>query len=222
MYLLRIPTLLVAGLVSSASAYFVVTAPKLNDQWANGDTRMISWVKGAHDGVTSFDIEMSRLNSDGLTLVAKNVPSADSSQKSINILLQDVPPGDDYFLLFLNSTHWRHVRHVPALHCPALGHRQQHVLHHKLKGRDRHRLRRAQPDTDVCNHVRTRRERRATVSTLRQRDLGSHRTPCSSLCSVRHGLCCGNGQLWYRARASDIRLLFHTRLRRRCFLGIFM
>lgn len=33
------------------------------------------------------------------------MPAADSSQKSINIQLQDVPPGDDYFLLFLNSTH---------------------------------------------------------------------------------------------------------------------
>ncbi|KAJ7771876.1 hypothetical protein B0H16DRAFT_1515055 [Mycena metata] len=105
MYLLRTPALVLAALVSSASAYFVVTAPKLNDQWANGDTHMVSWVKGALDGVTSFDIEMSRLNSAGLTLIAKNVPSADSSQKSINILLQDVPPGDDYFLLFLNSTH---------------------------------------------------------------------------------------------------------------------
>jgi len=83
----------------------MVSAPKLNDQWVNGEARMISWTKGANDGITSFDIEMSRLSTDGLTLVAKNVPSADSSQKSINILLQDVPPGDDYFLLFINSTH---------------------------------------------------------------------------------------------------------------------
>ncbi|KAJ7093082.1 hypothetical protein C8R44DRAFT_835467 [Mycena epipterygia] len=96
---------LLSVLVSSASSYFVVTAPKLNDQWANGETRMISWTKGANDGISSFDIEMSQLSTDGLTLIAKNVPSADSSQKSINILLQDVPPGDDYFLLFLNSTH---------------------------------------------------------------------------------------------------------------------
>jgi len=97
--------LVLAALASSASAYFMVNAPKANDQWVNGDTRMISWTKGANDGVNSFDIEMSRLSTDGLTLIAKNVPSSDSSQKSINILLQDVPPGDDYFLLFLNSTH---------------------------------------------------------------------------------------------------------------------
>ncbi|KAJ6513817.1 hypothetical protein C8R47DRAFT_1091960 [Mycena vitilis] len=106
MYFARTPACLVlAAFVSSASAYFMVTAPKLNDQWANGDTRMVSWTKGAKDGITSFDIEMSRLSTDGLTLIAKNVPSADSSQKSLNIMLQDVPPGDDYFLLFLNSTH---------------------------------------------------------------------------------------------------------------------
>ncbi|KAJ7702465.1 hypothetical protein B0H17DRAFT_1044413 [Mycena rosella] len=106
MFLLRAaPYLLLTALASSVSAYFVVTSPKLNDQWANGDTRMVSWSKGALDGISSFDIEMSRMSTDGLTLVAKNVPSLDSSQKSINILLQDVPPGDDYFLLFINSTH---------------------------------------------------------------------------------------------------------------------
>ncbi|KAJ7490058.1 hypothetical protein B0H11DRAFT_2011573 [Mycena galericulata] len=97
--------LVLSALASSVSSYFVVTGPQLNDQWANGDTRAVSWVKGSNDGVTSFDIEMSQLSTDGLTLIAKNVPSADSSQTSINIQLQDVPPGDDYYLLFLNSTH---------------------------------------------------------------------------------------------------------------------
>ncbi|KAK7023811.1 hypothetical protein R3P38DRAFT_2954347 [Favolaschia claudopus] len=97
--------LVLATLASTSSAYFMVTNPKLNDQWANGEARSISWTKGAKDGITSFDIEMSRLGADGLTFVAKNVPSADKSPKSINILLQDVPPGDDYFLLFINSTH---------------------------------------------------------------------------------------------------------------------
>ncbi|KAJ7470437.1 hypothetical protein FB451DRAFT_1091076 [Mycena latifolia] len=106
MFLLRTaPCVLLSVLASSVSAYFVVTAPKLHDQWANGDVRMVSWSKGANDGISSFDIELSQLSTDGLTLIAKNVPSSDSSQKSINILLQDVPPGDDYFLLFINSTH---------------------------------------------------------------------------------------------------------------------
>jgi len=106
MFFLRTaPCLVLTALVSSVSSYFVVTAPKLHDQWANGETRMVSWSKGALDGVSSFDIEMSQLSTDGLTLIAKNVPSTEKSEKSINILLQDVPPGDDYFLLFINSTH---------------------------------------------------------------------------------------------------------------------
>ncbi|KAJ6606652.1 hypothetical protein DFH09DRAFT_1120866 [Mycena vulgaris] len=106
MFLLRTAScLLLTAIASSVSAYFVVTAPQLHDQWANGETRMVSWSKGARDGISSFDIEMSQLSTDGLTLIAKNVPSADSSETSINILLQDVPPGDDYFLLFINSTH---------------------------------------------------------------------------------------------------------------------
>lgn len=45
---------------------------------------------------------MARLSSDGLTLVAKNVPAR---QESLNILIQDIQPGDDYFLIFMNSTH---------------------------------------------------------------------------------------------------------------------
>nr|GAT58028.1 predicted protein [Mycena chlorophos] len=103
MLLLRCCLLLAAAL-SPASAYFVVTAPSFYDQWVNGETHQVSWVKGSNDGVTSFDIEMSQLSAQGLSLIAKNVPSADSSQKSINIQLTDVPPGDDYFLLFVNST----------------------------------------------------------------------------------------------------------------------
>ncbi|KAF7311683.1 Galactose-1-phosphate uridylyltransferase [Mycena kentingensis (nom. inval.)] len=96
---------ILAAVLQPAFGYFVVNSPALHDVWVNGETHQVSWTKGARDGITSFDIEMSRLGSSGLTFVAKNVPSADSSQRSINILLQDVPPGDDYFLLFLNSTH---------------------------------------------------------------------------------------------------------------------
>ncbi|KAF7295195.1 hypothetical protein MIND_01058300 [Mycena indigotica] len=105
MKLLAASLLLAASALSPASGYFVVTSPSLNDQWVNGETHQVSWSKGAKDGVTSFDIEMSQLSATGLTLIAKNVPSSDGDQKSINILLQDVPPGNDYFLLFLNSTH---------------------------------------------------------------------------------------------------------------------
>jgi hypothetical protein len=60
------------------------------------------WQKGLLDGIVSFDVEMARLSTDGLTLVAKNVPAA---QESLNILVQDLPSGDDYFLMIINSTH---------------------------------------------------------------------------------------------------------------------
>ncbi|KAJ7231457.1 hypothetical protein B0H12DRAFT_1077148 [Mycena haematopus] len=113
--------LVLAAFVSCASAYFVATAPQLNDQWANGQTRLVAWTKGVNDGVTSFDIEMSRLSIDGLSLVAKNgwcivalalfapvevhYSALDAIVPKVNkILLQDVPPGDDYYLLFINST----------------------------------------------------------------------------------------------------------------------
>ncbi|KAJ7849104.1 hypothetical protein B0H14DRAFT_3867012 [Mycena olivaceomarginata] len=104
--------LALAALISPASAYFKATAPQLHDQWANGEARTVSWTKGAHDGVTSFDIEMSRLSTDGLTLIAKNVRFCNDSPLSRLVpkvnkypACKTCPPGDDYFLLFLNSTH---------------------------------------------------------------------------------------------------------------------
>jgi hypothetical protein len=62
----------------------------------------MKWQKGLLDGIVTFDVEMARLGTDGLTLVAKNVPAA---QESLNILIQDLPSGDDYFLMCINSTH---------------------------------------------------------------------------------------------------------------------
>ncbi|KAG6856145.1 hypothetical protein H0H87_007150 [Tephrocybe sp. NHM501043] len=76
-------------LTLESSAYFVITEPTRQTQWTIGTSNTISWQKGVRDGITVFDVEMARLSTDGLTLVARN----------------DVPEGDDYFLLFLNSTH---------------------------------------------------------------------------------------------------------------------
>ncbi|KAF5376643.1 hypothetical protein D9615_007874 [Tricholomella constricta] len=89
-------------LAASASAYFVITEPTRDTQWTIGTPNPVFWRKGVQDGIAEFDVEMARLNTDGLTLVARNVPA---SRSSLNILLQDVPPGDDYFLIFINSTH---------------------------------------------------------------------------------------------------------------------
>ncbi|KAI0058761.1 hypothetical protein BV25DRAFT_1829753 [Artomyces pyxidatus] len=86
----------------AAHAYFQVTSPSKGVQWANNQTYPISWSKGLFDGVDTFDLELSRLGTDGLVFVAKDVPSYTGT---LNVALQNVPPADDYFLLFLNSTH---------------------------------------------------------------------------------------------------------------------
>ncbi|KAL9715564.1 hypothetical protein Ac2012v2_000005 [Leucoagaricus gongylophorus] len=84
------------------SAYFLVDEPRRDTQWMNNQPNLVQWQKGLLDGVNGFDVELARLNTDGLLLVAMNVPS---QQNSLNIFLQNVPAGDDYFLTFMNSTH---------------------------------------------------------------------------------------------------------------------
>jgi len=82
--------------------YFIISSPAAQSQWQNNVANLITWEKGVLDDIYGFDVEMARMSTDGLTLVARNVPS---TQKRLNILLQDVPAGDDYFLIFINSTH---------------------------------------------------------------------------------------------------------------------
>ncbi|KAI0083104.1 hypothetical protein BDY19DRAFT_910848 [Irpex rosettiformis] len=81
--------------------YFIVTAPTAGTQWANGAANLVTWTKGVGDGIFAVDIEMSRLSQDGITYVAKEVPTAPGA---LNIFIQDLPQADDYYLLFLNST----------------------------------------------------------------------------------------------------------------------
>ncbi|KAI0659490.1 hypothetical protein C8Q70DRAFT_915027 [Cubamyces menziesii] len=87
-----------------ANSYFVISQPAKGEQWVNGAVNPISWTKGLLDGVNSLDIELARLSQDGLIFVARDVP-APSSTGSLNLLIQDIPAADDYYLLFLNSTH---------------------------------------------------------------------------------------------------------------------
>jgi len=95
--------LVLGCLAARASAYFMISQPTVGSSWTNGEANFLSWTKGVLDDIDTFDIEMTRLSQDGLTFVAKDVPA--TKDKSLNIFLQDVPPGDDYFLLFINSTH---------------------------------------------------------------------------------------------------------------------
>jgi len=103
LFLYPVACLVLSSLVLPISAYFVVKSPKLHDQWVDGEIHKAAWVKGL-DGINNFDIILSRLSTTSLIPIAKNVPSADKSQTSMNILLQDVPPADDYFMFFCNST----------------------------------------------------------------------------------------------------------------------
>ncbi|KAF9441617.1 hypothetical protein P691DRAFT_739587 [Macrolepiota fuliginosa MF-IS2] len=89
-------------LTTSASAYFLIDEPHRDTQWVNNQSNLVKWQKGLLDGINGFDVEMARLGTDGLTLVARNVPA---TQESLNIFLSDVQPADDYFLIFMNSTH---------------------------------------------------------------------------------------------------------------------
>ncbi|PPQ66410.1 hypothetical protein CVT26_011279 [Gymnopilus dilepis] len=88
--------------LQASANYFVINNPSASTQWPNNAANLVTWQKGVLDGVDMFDMEMARMSTDGLTLVARNVPAA---QGKINIQLQDIPPGDDYFLIFINSTH---------------------------------------------------------------------------------------------------------------------
>ncbi|KAI0052328.1 hypothetical protein FA95DRAFT_1592839 [Auriscalpium vulgare] len=86
----------------AAHAYFQVSSPAKGAQWANGQTYPVTWEKGLLDGVDTFDLELSRMSTDGLIFIAKDVPS---TIKTVNVAFQSLPAADDYFLLFLNSTH---------------------------------------------------------------------------------------------------------------------
>ncbi|KXN91598.1 hypothetical protein AN958_12716 [Leucoagaricus sp. SymC.cos] len=89
-------------LTTSVSAYFLIDEPQRDTQWVNNQPNLVQWQKGLLDGINGFDVEMARLSTDGLVFVARNVPA---QQDYLNIYIQDIPPGDDYFLIFMNSTH---------------------------------------------------------------------------------------------------------------------
>jgi len=91
---------LVFSLLSSVHAYFIVNQPGSSTLWANGSPYPLQWTKGLNDGIGSFDLEIARLSQDGLYLIAQNVPT---THNTLNILMQDVPEGDDYFVVCLNS-----------------------------------------------------------------------------------------------------------------------
>ncbi|KAF8707627.1 hypothetical protein RHS03_03425, partial [Rhizoctonia solani] len=83
------------------TAYLKIKTPSPQHPWQIGQSNGLSWVS-AFEGVTQFDIELARLKTDGLLFVARNVST---SWNNLNIHLDSVPTGDDYYVLFLDSTH---------------------------------------------------------------------------------------------------------------------
>ncbi|KAF8347170.1 hypothetical protein F5887DRAFT_957004 [Amanita rubescens] len=82
-------------------AYFSFSQPNPSTKWQNNGLNQISWTQGKLDGVNSFDIEFTRISVAGNWPVAKGVSH---TQTSLNIMVENLPSGDDYFVLFLNTT----------------------------------------------------------------------------------------------------------------------
>ncbi|KAH7333746.1 hypothetical protein B0J17DRAFT_552743, partial [Rhizoctonia solani] len=78
-----------------------IKTPGPQHPWQVGQSNGVSWVS-AFEGVTQFDIELARLKTDGLLFVARNVST---SWNSLNVHLDSVPTGEDYYVLFLDSIH---------------------------------------------------------------------------------------------------------------------
>lgn len=85
----------------SVDAYFIVNQPGSSTSWKNGSPYPVSWTVGLQDGIDTFDIELTRLSRAGIYFVAKELPV---TMSGLNVVLQDVPAGDDYFLICINST----------------------------------------------------------------------------------------------------------------------
>ncbi|KAI0743052.1 hypothetical protein C8Q80DRAFT_1108054 [Daedaleopsis nitida] len=87
------------------AACLTISTPANGVQWANKAVNPIEWEKGLLDGVSEVDIELARLSGiDGLIYFARDAPTS-SCKGALNLFIQDVPTGDDYYLLFFNSTH---------------------------------------------------------------------------------------------------------------------
>jgi len=95
-------SLLPSCLAQNIPTYFIITSPSKGAVWSNNATNNIQWVV-AVDVVPygQFDVELARLSTDGLLFVARNVLT---SWNSLNIDVEGIPNGDDYFILFLDAT----------------------------------------------------------------------------------------------------------------------
>jgi len=54
------------------TGYFIINEPAAQREWINNAPNLVSWSKGLLDGIEGFDVELARMSTDGLTLVARN------------------------------------------------------------------------------------------------------------------------------------------------------
>lgn len=93
---------LFVSVFSNSPPYFLIDEPSTSIQWGNNATNYITWTIDAGKEISVFDVELGRLSTDGLYFIARNVPI---NAPVLPIVLENVPPGDDYYVIFLNVTH---------------------------------------------------------------------------------------------------------------------
>lgn len=91
----------IPSVLGGIPSYLKIKTPSPTTPWLVGQANPITWIS-AHEGVTQFDVELARLKTDGLLFVARNVSTA---WNSLNVMLDSVPAGDDYYVLFIDSIH---------------------------------------------------------------------------------------------------------------------
>ena len=67
-------------------AYFDFIQPTSGQQFVDGAVNPLEWKKGLLDGVAMIDLELARLNSDGLLFVARNGTSKSPRNVTAEIL----------------------------------------------------------------------------------------------------------------------------------------
>jgi len=87
------------NVLAQTPSYFNIIQPTLNANWTNSGLNVIKWVS-AKEGVLTVDMQLVRLTVDGILPIAAGIPT---SWGGFNVVLQDTPPGDDYFILLLDS-----------------------------------------------------------------------------------------------------------------------
>ncbi|WVR06207.1 hypothetical protein IAU60_003237 [Kwoniella sp. DSM 27419] len=101
--------------LSLSTIYWPVTHPSKDNPWILGQKNLCAWTTGGGTGIDSFDIQLHNFNKSvmiGFVPVALRVPMEKLSSGSKNYggeievdLNLNLPTGDGFFLLFMNTYH---------------------------------------------------------------------------------------------------------------------